>query len=144
MTSINGMIGSLHEIVSLHSKFSTCISNFFLNQKMIILRFQNFMFFRSVKKYSQAAINRKRKFEQVQAPKELRLHDFIHKKRVRSLPTVNLKVGKAVCSCMPLLYTFFLSLNEVVYLRPCICKVLKFFRFTGKLILLAIVYTVLF
>lgn len=50
---------------------------------------------RSVKKYSQAAINRKRKFEQAQAPRELRLHDFVHKKRVRSMPTVNLKVGKA-------------------------------------------------
>jgi hypothetical protein len=51
-----------------------------------------------IKKYSQAAINRKRKFEQAQAPRELRLHDFVHKKRVRSMPTVNLKVGKAVCS----------------------------------------------
>lgn len=49
---------------------------------------------RSMKKYSQTAINRKRKFEQAQAPKELRLYDFVHKKRVRSLPTVNLKVGK--------------------------------------------------
>lgn len=32
---------------------------------------------RSVKKYSQAAVNRKRKFEQSPAPRELKLHDFI-------------------------------------------------------------------
>lgn len=50
---------------------------------------------RSVKKFTQAAINRKRKFEQAEAPKELRLYDFVHKKRVRSHPHVNLKVGKA-------------------------------------------------
>ncbi|XP_052076492.1 transcription factor SPT20 homolog isoform X2 [Mytilus californianus] len=46
---------------------------------------------RSVKKFTQAAINRKRKFEQAEAPKELRLYDFVHKKRVRSHPHVNLK-----------------------------------------------------
>lgn len=50
---------------------------------------------RSVKKYSQASINRKRKFDQAPAPKELRLYDFLHKKRHRSQPPVNLKVGKA-------------------------------------------------
>ncbi|XP_071125365.1 transcription factor SPT20 homolog isoform X1 [Mytilus edulis] len=50
---------------------------------------------RSVKKFTQASINRKRKFEQAEAPKELRLYDFVHKKRVRSHPHVNLKVGKA-------------------------------------------------
>ncbi|XP_071125367.1 transcription factor SPT20 homolog isoform X2 [Mytilus edulis] len=46
---------------------------------------------RSVKKFTQASINRKRKFEQAEAPKELRLYDFVHKKRVRSHPHVNLK-----------------------------------------------------
>lgn len=67
-------------------------------------------FFRSVKKFTQASINRKRKFEQAEAPKELRLYDFVHKKRVRSHPHVNLKVGKAVCS---------LHVN-IVYLLSCL------------------------
>lgn len=37
----------------------------------------------SVKKYSQAAVNRKRKFAKAPAPKELRLLDFISRKRLR-------------------------------------------------------------
>lgn len=42
-----------------------------------------FFFSRSVKKYSQAAVNRKRKFAKAPAPKELRLLDFISRKRLR-------------------------------------------------------------
>ncbi|XP_061165459.1 transcription factor SPT20 homolog isoform X2 [Saccostrea echinata] len=49
---------------------------------------------RSAKRYNQAALNRKRKFASAAAPKELKLHDFIHKKKMRSNPPVNLKVGK--------------------------------------------------
>ncbi|OWF44222.1 transcription factor SPT20 homolog [Mizuhopecten yessoensis] len=50
---------------------------------------------RSVKKYTQAAINRKRKFAQAAAPKELRLLDFLQKKKSRThTPNVNLKIGK--------------------------------------------------
>ncbi|XP_064608434.1 transcription factor SPT20 homolog isoform X2 [Liolophura sinensis] len=52
---------------------------------------------RSVKKYSQAAVNRKRKFAQGPAPKELQLYDFLHRKKDKPRPQlpVNLKVGKA-------------------------------------------------
>lgn len=50
---------------------------------------------RSVKKYTQAAVNRKRKFAQAPAPKELRLLDFLQKKKSRThTPNVNLKIGK--------------------------------------------------
>ncbi|KAL3880036.1 hypothetical protein ACJMK2_032308 [Sinanodonta woodiana] len=50
---------------------------------------------RSVKKFTQAAVNRKRKFAQCAAPKELRLFDFISKKKDRkSVPPINLKLGK--------------------------------------------------
>lgn len=65
---------------------------------MINRKFETQNIFRSLKKYSQASINRKRKFEHAPAPKELRLYDFLHKKRHRSQPPINLKVGKAVCS----------------------------------------------
>lgn len=49
-----------------------------------------------MKKYSQAAINRKRKFAQAAAPKELGLIDYLHKRKPRSNPPVNLKIGKSV------------------------------------------------
>ena len=51
---------------------------------------------RSAKQFNQAALNRKRKLASAAAPKELRLHDFIHKKKPKSTPPVNLRVGKAV------------------------------------------------
>ncbi|XP_078326407.1 transcription factor SPT20 homolog isoform X5 [Crassostrea virginica] len=50
---------------------------------------------RSAKQFNQAALNRKRKLASAAAPKELRLHDFIHKKKPKSTPPVNLRVGKA-------------------------------------------------
>ncbi|XP_074650481.1 uncharacterized protein LOC141905506 isoform X2 [Tubulanus polymorphus] len=52
---------------------------------------------RSVKKYSQMAVNRKRKMSKSCAPKHLRLHDFITKKKdkVKSHLPVDLKVGKS-------------------------------------------------
>ncbi|XP_041358988.1 transcription factor SPT20 homolog [Gigantopelta aegis] len=52
---------------------------------------------RSVRKYSQAAINKKRKLAQAPAPKELKLFDFLHRKRDRSrgTPPINLKVAKS-------------------------------------------------
>lgn len=58
--------------------------------------------YRSVKKYSQAAVNRKRKFAQGPAPKELQLYDFLHRKKDKPRPQlpVNLKVGKAVSTCI--------------------------------------------
>lgn len=49
---------------------------------------------RSAKRFNQAALNRKRKLASAAAPKELKLHDFIHKKKPKSNPPVNLKVGK--------------------------------------------------
>ncbi|XP_013392262.1 transcription factor SPT20 homolog [Lingula anatina] len=51
---------------------------------------------RAVKKFSQTAVNRKRKFAQCPAPSSLKLYDFLHKKKdkLRSNPPVNLKVGK--------------------------------------------------
>lgn len=49
--------------------------------------------FRAVKKYSQAAINRKRKFAQAAAPSELKLYDFISKKKDKKIS----KHGKSVC-----------------------------------------------
>lgn len=49
---------------------------------------------KSVKKFTQAALNRKRKMAQGPAPKELKLYDFLHKKRTRVNPPVNLKLGK--------------------------------------------------
>ena len=51
---------------------------------------------RSVKKFSQTSVNRKRKFSQCPAPSSLRLHDFVKKRRdkLRGNPTVNLKVAK--------------------------------------------------
>ncbi|KAK3099204.1 hypothetical protein FSP39_000975 [Pinctada imbricata] len=49
---------------------------------------------RAVKKYSQAAVNRKRKFAHSAAPKELKLYDFIHKKKTRATQPYCLKVGK--------------------------------------------------
>ena len=49
--------------------------------------------FRAVKKYSQAAVNRKRKFEQMAAPSELKLYDFINKKKEKKIT----KHGKTVC-----------------------------------------------
>lgn len=49
---------------------------------------------RSAKRFNQAALNRKRKLASATAPKELKLYDFIHKKKPKSNPPVNLKVGK--------------------------------------------------
>ena len=60
-----------------------------------------YLFTRCVKKFSQAAVNRKRKMSHCSAPKHLKLHDFITKKRDKLItnPPVNLKVGKSV-SCI--------------------------------------------
>ncbi|XP_064634340.1 transcription factor SPT20 homolog isoform X1 [Lineus longissimus] len=51
---------------------------------------------RSAKKFSQIAVNRKMKMLRSAAPKHLRLHDFILKRKdkARTHPPVNLKVGK--------------------------------------------------
>ncbi|XP_056012518.1 transcription factor SPT20 homolog isoform X2 [Ostrea edulis] len=54
----------------------------------------NPMLKRSARRYNQAALNRKRKLASAAAPKELKLHDFIHKKKPKSNPPVNLRVGK--------------------------------------------------
>ena len=56
-------------------------------------RFTVCFLFRAVKKYSQAAVNRKRKFEQMAAPSELKLYDFISKKKEKKIT----KHGKTVC-----------------------------------------------
>ncbi|XP_048243565.1 transcription factor SPT20 homolog [Haliotis rufescens] len=60
-------------------------------------KLNNPMLKRCVKKFTQAAVNRKRKLEQAPAPPELKLHDFIHKRKDKSRanPPVNLKVGKS-------------------------------------------------
>ena len=53
---------------------------------------------RSVKKSSQAALNKKSKMSHAPAPPHLKLHDFVTKKRdkVKGAPAVNLRVGKSV------------------------------------------------
>ena len=53
-----------------------------------------------MKKFTQAAVNRKRKFAQSAAPAELKLHDFILKKKdKKGASAVNLKLGKTVSTC---------------------------------------------
>jgi hypothetical protein len=61
-------------------------------------QFYSSMIYRSVKKFSQIAVNRKMKMSKSAAPKHLRLHDFIVKRKdkARTHPPVNLKVGKSV------------------------------------------------
>ena len=55
----------------------------------------DFAFSRSVKKFTQASVNRKRKFAQCPAPRHLKLHDFIekHKEKSKMAPPVNQKVS---------------------------------------------------
>ncbi|KAK2153312.1 hypothetical protein LSH36_301g03046 [Paralvinella palmiformis] len=52
---------------------------------------------RAVNKYSQTAMNKKQKLAQSLAPKHLKLHNFLNKRRdkLKSTSTVNLKVGKS-------------------------------------------------
>jgi hypothetical protein len=68
---------------------------------------------RSVKKYSQTAVNKKRKLALSAAPKHLKLHDFLSKRKDKSktAPQVNLKVGKTVS----VLLIFMKVLQNVVF-----------------------------
>jgi len=56
------------------------------------------LLYRAVNKYSQTAMNKKQKLAQSLAPKHLKLHNFLNKRRdkLKSTSTVNLKVGKSV------------------------------------------------
>ena len=56
------------------------------------------VFLRHVKKFSQVSVNKRRKLAECPAPSNLRLHDFVMKKRDRGRqsPLVNLKVAKSV------------------------------------------------
>ena len=51
-----------------------------------------------MKKFSQVSVNKRRKLAECPAPSNLRLHDFVMKKRDRGRqsPLVNLKVAKSV------------------------------------------------
>ena len=53
---------------------------------------------RHMKRFTQASVNKRRKLAENAAPRNLKLHDFVMKKRERAqtAPVVNLKVAKAV------------------------------------------------
>lgn len=59
-------------------------------------KFNTVQMYKTVKKYSQAAINRKRKFEHCAAPRGLKLHDFVSKRKdpSRNQTTVGFRLNK--------------------------------------------------
>ncbi|XP_055958940.1 transcription factor SPT20 homolog isoform X1 [Patella vulgata] len=85
---------------------------------------------RSVKKYTQAAVNRKRKLAQAPAPKELKLFDFITRKKEKNrnnLPVKqNLKMAK---SCVDV----WKQKNPVNLTAPSVLEVDKFTKILEKL-----------
>ena len=73
------------------------------------------VFLRHVKKFSQVSVNKRRKLAECPAPSNLRLHDFVMKKRDRGRqsPLVNFKVAKSV-SQFSILHFNFLKVIKVI------------------------------
>ena len=70
---------------------------------------------RSVKKHTQAALNRKRKLAQTTAPKSMRLHDFLARKREKTKSSSAPGINKARMVTLPLTFISSISINKYIY-----------------------------